>query len=66
MPLHTHTHTHTHTQSAVMELGMQSEFLSILRVLSFVLLLGNLEFVDEEASGTSSARVAEVSRDVLR
>lgn len=53
-------------QGAVHELGMQNDFLSILKVLSFVLLLGNLEFVDEEQSGTPHARVAQSCRDVLR
>jgi hypothetical protein len=33
------------------ELGMQNDMLSVLRVLSFILLLGNLEFVDLEESG---------------
>ena len=37
----------------------------ILRVLSLVLLLGNLVFVDREEGGTASARVAEEARDVL-
>ena len=52
-------------QSAVVELGMDRDFLSMLRVLSVVLLLGNLEFVDEEQSGTSSARVSHESRHIL-
>jgi len=50
----------------VQELGLLGEFLPVLRVLSFVLLLGNLEFVDLEESGTASARVAEGARGVLR
>ena len=53
-------------QSAVQELGLLGEFLPVLRVLSFVLLLGNLEFVDLEEGGTASARVAESARGVLR
>ena len=52
-------------QSAVVELGMDRDFLSMLRVLSLVLLLGNIEFVDVEQSGTSSARVSDATRHVL-
>jgi hypothetical protein len=53
-------------QGAMQELGLQEDLLSILKVLSFVLLLGNLEFEDEEKSGTASARVRDASRTVLR
>jgi myosin heavy subunit len=52
-------------QHALREMGIQEERASIMRVLSFVLLLGNLEFDVKEVGGTPHAKVSDSTRDVL-
>ena len=52
-------------EAAFGELGMAEELPAVLRVLSVVLLLGNVVFVDEEHGGTPAARVSADSRAAL-
>ncbi len=53
-------------QEAMREMGMLDKLPGIARVLSFVLLVGNVEFEDEDRSGTPWARVREGSMQVCR
>eukprot|EP00960_Hanusia_phi_P045162 757066-Hanusia_phi.AAC.1 len=52
-------------QTAICEMGMAEDLLPIFRILSFILLLGNLDFEDEINSGTPWARVTQSSRAAL-
>lgn len=52
-------------QHALGEMGVQDERPAVSRVLSLVLLLGNLEFEDDDVSGTPHAAVSLSSRGIL-
>ena len=52
-------------KAAMHEMGMSDDLISICRILSFVLVVGNVEFEDEDISGTPHARVTENSNNAL-